>query len=193
MRLSFGLETRQVQVQKLAPRMIQSMEILQLPIMALQERIEQELNENPVLELREEDPNVPEEPAAETVNPDAPAETERELVVDEKSDNVADFERLLELDRDIPEYFDDRPRMSANRSDEDDERKHDAIANIADRPESLNDYLLHQLGELELDEELEKLCERIISSVDARDGGYLRASLPDLMPPDSTEEQLKMA
>ena len=34
----------------MAPRMIQSMEILQLPIMALQERIEQELGENPVLE-----------------------------------------------------------------------------------------------------------------------------------------------
>ncbi len=37
----------------LAPRMIQSMEILQLPIMALQERIQQELQENPVLELRD--------------------------------------------------------------------------------------------------------------------------------------------
>ena len=75
MRLSFGLETRQVQVQKLAPRMIQSMEILQLPIMALQERIEQELNENPVLELAEEDAVAPEEPV-EQVNPDAPAESE---------------------------------------------------------------------------------------------------------------------
>ena len=38
----------------LAPRMIQSMEILQLPIMALQEKIEQELQENPVLELSDE-------------------------------------------------------------------------------------------------------------------------------------------
>ena len=37
----------------IAPKMIQSMEILQLPIMALQERIEQELQENPVLELKE--------------------------------------------------------------------------------------------------------------------------------------------
>ncbi len=35
---------------KLAPRMIQSMEILQLPLMALEERIEQELAANPVLE-----------------------------------------------------------------------------------------------------------------------------------------------
>jgi RNA polymerase sigma-54 factor len=91
MRLSFGLETRQVQVQKLAPRMIQSMEILQLPVMALQERIEQELNENPVLELAEEDAAALEEPV-ETVSPDAPAESEKELVVDEKSDNVEDFD-----------------------------------------------------------------------------------------------------
>ncbi|WP_372726264.1 hypothetical protein, partial [Novipirellula sp.] len=31
-----GLQARQMQVQKLAPRMIQSMEILQLPTLALQ-------------------------------------------------------------------------------------------------------------------------------------------------------------
>ena len=193
MRLSFGLETRQVQVQKLAPRMIQSMEILQLPIMALQERIEQELNENPVLELAEDETVIPEEEQAEEVNPDAPAESEKEMVVDEKSDNVEDFERLLELDRELPEYFDDRPRVSSNRAEEDDERKHDAIANIADRPESLNDYLLHQLGEMELEPDLEKMCERIISSLDAKDGGYLRSNLRDLLPPDATEEQLQLA
>jgi RNA polymerase sigma-54 factor len=192
MRLSFGLETRQVQVQKLAPRMIQSMEILQLPIMALQERIEQELNENPVLELMEDESSVPEE-SAEPVNPDAPAETERELVVEDKSDNVDDFERLLEMDREVPEFFDDRPRVSANRADEDDERRHDAIANIADRPQSLNDYLLQQLGELELDPETERFCQRIISTLDARDGGYLRTNLRDLLPPDATEEMYRRA
>ena len=38
---------------KLAPRMIQSMEILQLPLAALQERIEQELEKNVALELVE--------------------------------------------------------------------------------------------------------------------------------------------
>ena len=52
MRLSLGQDLRMVQKQVLAPRMIQSMEILQLPILALQERIEQEMEENPVLELR---------------------------------------------------------------------------------------------------------------------------------------------
>ena len=51
MRLSLGQDLRLVQKQVLAPRMIQSMEILQLPILALQERIEQEMEENPVLEI----------------------------------------------------------------------------------------------------------------------------------------------
>ena len=62
MRLSFGQELKLVQQQKLAPRMIQSMEILQLPIMALEERIEQEISENPCLEKAELDPDLPEEP-----------------------------------------------------------------------------------------------------------------------------------
>ena len=35
------------------------MEILQLPIMALEERIEQEMEENPILEIQEEDPDLP--------------------------------------------------------------------------------------------------------------------------------------
>ena len=47
MRLSLGLEQKLVQKQILAPKMIQSMEILQLPVLALQERIDQELTENP--------------------------------------------------------------------------------------------------------------------------------------------------
>ena len=41
------------QQMKLAPRMIQSMEILQMPLAELQERIQQELESNPTLELAE--------------------------------------------------------------------------------------------------------------------------------------------
>ena len=52
--MGMGMQMRpELKQMILAPRMIQSMEILQLPIMALQERIEQELQENPVLELKE--------------------------------------------------------------------------------------------------------------------------------------------
>ena len=64
MRLSLGFEQKQVQKQILAPRMIQSMEILQLPILALEARIDQELNENPLLERQEKDPDLPEEVAS---------------------------------------------------------------------------------------------------------------------------------
>src|SRR5437870_6749096 len=74
----------------LAPRMIQSMEILQLPIMALQERIQQELQENPVLELKEA--VTDEAPAEEEVG--VPAETERADEAD------FDLERLEALTRD---------------------------------------------------------------------------------------------
>ena len=43
MRFDTSQHMRMSQQMKLAPRMIQSMEILQLPLMALQERIEQEM------------------------------------------------------------------------------------------------------------------------------------------------------
>lgn len=193
MRLSLGLEARQVQVQKLAPRMIQSMEILQLPVMALQEKIEQEMNENPLLEIQEQEPDSPDEQPLEVEHPDAPTENEKELVVDEKQDNADDFERLVEMDREVPDYFDETPRPSANRMAEEADRKHDAMANIADRPETLHDHLLHQLGEMELDPELWRMAERIVSSLDAKDGGYLRTSLEDLLPPHADREQLMLA
>jgi len=196
MRISFVQEARQVQVQKLAPRMIQSMEILQLPILALQERIDQELAENPLLEVAETETETPvetPEPQPERETPDAPTEGERELVVDAHKDGTEDFERLLDLDREVPDYFDESPRRSANRMDEEADRKHDAIANIESRPESLNDYLLHQLGELELDPEVRTFAERIVSTLDPKDGGYLRSSLIDLLPPDSGPVQLAIA
>lgn len=99
MRLSFGLEARQIQTQKLAPRMIQSMEILQLPVLALQERIEQEMNENPMLEVAERDDLLPDETPDETVNPNSSkTEDEKELVVEDGRSNVEDFERLANMD-----------------------------------------------------------------------------------------------
>jgi RNA polymerase sigma-54 factor len=193
MRLSLGLDTRQTQVQKqvLAPRMIQSMEILQLPVMALQERIEQALVENPMLEAMEGDPAAPDENEPE-VEPTRDVE-QRELVVDEKHSNADDFERLESMGQDMPEAYEDSIRKSAGRMEEEADRKHDAMANITDRPESLHDYLTHQVGELELEEEVRAMCERIISSLDPKDGGYLRLALEDLLPPDAGPQMLDLA
>jgi RNA polymerase sigma-54 factor len=113
--------------------------------------------------------------------------------VDEAHHNADDFERLVNLDQDLPEHFDDRTRTSTSRLDEESDRKHDAMANIVDRPESLHDYLLHQLGELELDPALVAMCQRIISTLDPRDGGYLKSSLVDLLPASAGPEQLVLA
>ena len=190
MRLSFGQEMRMVQKQVLAPRMIQSMEILQLPIMALQERIEQEMQENPILDIREEDPDLPDE-QVETENPDAPTAEERELVVDGTKNNEADFERLLNLDQDWPDTFDDRPRMSSTRLEEEGDRKHDAMANMVARPQSLQDYLREQLGWWDLDEPTRQMAERIIYNLDPN--GYLQGRLEDTIDPNAGPDELALA
>src|SRR5215207_4657341 len=77
MRLDASQHMRMEQRMKLAPRMIQSMEILQLPLMALEERIEQELAANPVLERKESDYEAPDMTAVagipkEVVTPTTP-------------------------------------------------------------------------------------------------------------------------
>ena len=190
MRLSFGQEMRMVQKQILAPRMIQSMEILQLPILALQERIDQEIQENEALELQELDPDLPEEEAEEQ-NPDAPTLDEKELVVDEKKNNEEDFERLLQMDEEWPDHFEERSRPSATRVEEEGERKHDAMANAIDRPESLNDYLHHQLAWFEIDPAVRQFCDKIIYNLDAN--GYLQGRLEDLLDPDAPPQQLENA
>ncbi len=192
MRMSMGLQQRQMQVQKLAPRMIQSMEILQLPTLALQERIEQEMNENPVLEQQDVDPLAPEE-ETEAPTADSRSEDEKELVVNDDSDNTEDFERLQNMVSDLPSTFDDSFRRSANRIQEDADRRHDLMANAQARPESLNDFLMHQLAEMDIDDRIEQIAERIISTLDARDGGYLRTPLADLMPAGHSEEDLRLA
>jgi RNA polymerase sigma-54 factor len=190
MRLSFGQELRLVQKQVLAPRMIQSMEILQLPIMALQERIEQEMQENETLELVESDPDLPEE-QAEAPNPDAPTVDERELVVDESKNNADDFERLLNLDEEWPDAFEERSRPSSARIEEEGDRQHDTMANMVSRPTSLHDHLHDQLGWFDLAPAIRALCDRIIYNLDHN--GYLQGRLEDLLDPDAGPEQLSAA
>ncbi len=200
MRLSFGMEARQSQTQKLAPKMIQSMEILQLPILALQERIEQEMNENPMLELDEPEPGAsdPDEEQEPTEVPSSKNEDERELVVKDDSSNAEDFERLANMDSEMPDTFDDF-RPSASRVQDSVDRHSDLMANAAERPESLNDYLLHQLAEMDIDSDVEQIAERIVSCLDARNGGYFTTPLVDILPPDhapgdiaKAEEALKI-
>jgi RNA polymerase sigma-54 factor len=194
MRLTFGQHLQQKQMQTLAPRMIQSMELLQMPLVELQERIEQELIENPVLELREVDPNLPRETPEPPTNDKASQDVEqKELVIDESHHHADDFERLLNLDQENPQVFDDQTRPSANRIQDSMDRHSDLMANVAERAESLQDHLRSQLSELDISVELRQMCERIISALHEEDGGYLRTPLRDLLPADAPESALDLA
>src|SRR3990172_260567 len=190
MRLSLGQELRMVQKQVLAPRMIQSMEILQLSIMALEERIEQEMEENPVLEVLEDEPDSQSD-EADRQAPDSRTEEERELVIDEGHNNEEDFERLMKMDEEWPEHFEERSRPSRDRVEQEGDRRHDAMANMAARPVSLEDYLHNQLSWFDLEPELRTMADRIIYNLDAN--GYLQSSLEDLLGADAGEQDLAWA
>ncbi|OUT60047.1 MAG: RNA polymerase sigma-54 factor [Rhodopirellula sp. TMED11] len=193
MRMSMGLRPELKQTQTLAPRMIQSMEILQLPMLALQERIEQELTENPLLEQTEVEPIVADDDSDQRSPNDNRSEDERELVVNDNSDNKDDFERLENITPELPNTFDEPFRRSSNQMQDDADRRHDLMANAQSRPESLNDYLLHQLAELDIDDDAERIAERIISTLDARTGGYLQTPLADLLTSDHSAADYEVA
>lgn len=180
MKIGLGFEARQTMglKQVLAPRMIQSMEILQLPIAALQERIEKELQENPMLELKDTAPATEAEsaeadgaadaivadgpPADETFNPEAPLKHD---AADPGAE--LEFKRLEALDRDWDGAFnEDEHRPSRAAMDELGDRKLDAMQNIIERPQSLQDYLAEQLADLELSEADKLLALHIISFID---------------------------
>lgn len=176
MKLEMTGQMRMEQRMKLAPHMIQSMEILQLPILALAERIEQELNSNPVLEL--EEPAEPEdgEVLVETAATDVPAE--KDLIVDTDNNKADDFERLESLEDDFKEFIDQsgpyRSRVDADERD----RKLEAIKNTAAPPQSLHDYLGDQWRLIDAEEPVKKAGQAIIDYIDNR--GYLSIRLEQL-------------
>src|SRR6478609_5825379 len=93
MQLGQSLSMRPEMRQLLTPRMIQSMEILQLPLALLEERIEQELQVNPTLELSEGE-GEPVQIMDQADARDERSEGEERLVVGDNDSQAADFERL---------------------------------------------------------------------------------------------------
>ena len=158
---------------KLSPRLIQSMEILQLPMMALQERIDQELASNPCLELP--DPSSESEQLQDDELVEAISEPSR--AVDRQADK--EFENLAEFHDSFADDLDwsDRtysPAVAEELSD----AKAKALANTAAPAESLNDYLLQQWSFIDAPEDVKKAGEIIINNID--DDGYLRVPLEQL-------------
>ena len=150
MRFDTSQQMKLGQQMKLSPRMIQSMEILQMPLLALQERVDQELESNIALEVAEPESTESEGGAAESV-----AEGQ-EMVVGEAGDGADDFERLSDLERDYSDAVDNEyssSSYSATRHAGERDRKMDAMANLEGRGESLGEQLLHQWTFAEVDDD----------------------------------------
>ena len=152
---SARMEQRLVQ----SPQMIQAMQILQLSRMDLQERIEQELLENPFLEQSEAAPSTEEEARGERLDDrgEEPAQPDgREAIAEE-------FERWRE--------FEDGTGRPTAAGREASDRKLEAMANTPDRPKSLAAALVDQLAMIDFTPLQRELAEYLIYSLDPR--GFL--------------------
>ncbi len=168
--LGLGMSQSMGQHQTLTPRMIQSMEILQMPVAELLEKVQAELQENPFLEVREKQGD---EPTAAEFNADA--------VLKHDETGATEFNRLDEINKDWGDHFDSDHRPSRSALEEMGDRKFDAMQNAADHLPTLHDQLTDQLGYLELDSRLRELCEFVITHLD--DNGYLLGHDPDTNTP----------
>lgn len=188
--LNMRMETRQM----LTPRMIQSMEILQLPAMALEERIEQELTNNPVLEMRENDGEANGDAPAEILEaPEAREEfSESEQTLTMKDDASDDFDRLARISDYLEnEEFSTNGASSGFRQssyDGERDKKLDAMNNTASRGVNLQEHLLGEWAFVDCAPGVRVAGEAIINNLDA--DGYLRRD-GQLLPLDEIAKESK--
>lgn len=151
--------------------MIQAMQILQLNGLDLEERIEQELTENPLLEIAEPGTNAPEEGTPATP---APGQTKEAAEASAAEDRTVDA-MLEELER----YDRGRDPMRKSSGGEDaGDKKLEAMANTPDAGKTLAEALLEELAILDFDPRQRRLAEYLLYSLDDR--GWLTAPLEEL-------------
>lgn len=188
MKLDMTNQMRLEQRMKLAPRMIQSMEILQLPTLALLEKIEAELDSNPVLEIAE--PSETEAGTeADTERQDDTETSEKDLIVNQDRNKADDFERLDDFAGQTDDYL-HRTEFSKRAGDDDEpDKKLEAMNNTPDRGQSLNDYLTEQWRLVDADEKTKKAGQAIIDYIDEK--GYLKVRLEQLHNKDKNDFEME--
>ncbi len=171
MRLDMSLQQKLQLQLRLAPQIIQSIEILQLANIDLKDRIDLELAENEVLEVDDETTPATEVPPG----PAAPAEaTENGGGDGDGGEAAADPEFAETLERLGRMADEDRVYGLYRRSTESEEasdRKLEALQATEAPPPSLQDRLSGQLSLVEAPERVLKLAEAVVYSLDAE--GFL--------------------
>ena len=148
--------------QKLSPQQIQLMKLIQLPTQAFEQRLKEEMNENPALEAgKEEDEDYEKD------------EFDNEEEYDDFDDN-----ETIETDINIDEYLsnDETPdyKLQANNYS-DEEQRESPLAS----PISFHQDLINQLNTFMLNDEEREIAEFLVGSID--DMGYIRRSIPDIV------------
>jgi RNA polymerase sigma-54 factor len=170
--LKQGLHLKQLQ--KLSPQQIQLMKLLQVPTIALEARIKEELEANPALEEGEDDDQDEdlEIQNEDDDNDEEQSDDEMEMMEkeeDEKREDEFDIQEYMD-DDDIPDY-----KLYANNSSPDEEEKSAPITG----GRSFQDGLLEQLGMRKMDAKSEVVGKTLIGNLD--DDGYLRRDLIDIV------------
>jgi len=156
-------------LQKLSPQQIQLMKLLQVPTQNLEERIKEELEENPALELDEEKHEDSHDDMKDEFSDAEEYDSEADGSTDDY-DNIDVSEYVHEGDDEVADY-----KMRDDNYPEDDEKKQLPFKTET----SFYDMLFDQLGLLNLDEKEKKIAEHLVGSID--EDGYLRRETPAIV------------
>lgn len=157
-------------MQKLSPQQIQLMKLLQVPALMLEQRIKQEIEENPALEEGLDDGELESQQEDDYEGFDEEGDDGQDADTPETDPNDEfDLSDYMEED-DIPAY-----RLNANNVSSDDERKEIPFSGGA----SFQEFLLSQLGLRTLTEREMLIARHIIGNID--DSGYLQRDIHSLI------------
>ena len=143
--------------QKLSPQQIQLMKLIQLPTQAFEQRISQEMNENPALEGGKEEA----EKFDEDINDDY-----QESIDEAPEINIDDYLS----DDETPSY-----KLNANNHSADDQQTHIPYA----AGQSFTQHLMQQLNTYRLEESEKEIAKFLVGSVD--ESGYIRREIADIV------------
>jgi len=169
--MSLGQSLQQRQLQRLSPQQIQLMKLLQIPSAQIEQRIKEEMEENPALEMNADLIDTDTASAADDLNDEflqGANEEEEAVPVDEHEMSNEDLNEY-NYDDDVADY--------KTKDDYYPELDNDVVIPIKAEV-SLNELLINQLNMLALDETAFKIAEQIIGSLE--DDGYLRRALTSI-------------
>ncbi len=171
--MSLGQSLQQRQLQRLSPQQIQLMKLLQIPTAQIEQRVKEELEENPALEMNADLLEGDMEKSVEEM----PDDLLQGSLEEEEAIPVDEFEMSNE---ELSDYsFDDEGDVADYKTKDDyyPELDNDKVIPIK-AEQSLHELLMDQLSMLDLADHEYKIAEQIVGSLD--DDGYLRRALQSI-------------